>query len=274
MRVMFWIYMAIAFISSCLQYLSLFHAPAKRLTIQSMTPAWILPTFQMLLSGVLASIIAPGQPPMQCLTVIVGGVTYLGFGWMVAFLMYAVYIHRLMQHGLPAPNLRPGMFIAVGPPSFTGLALIGLSQALPLVDGEGYFMDNTLAIKMLQTMADWASIFLWTLGFWFFCITLLAVLAGVRQMSFHMIWWALVFPNTALGLVTGRLGERLESEGISKHIRELKSAFLSIKTSANSFDHLYSGDRQCNDNPTRNNVDLRDRCTSAGSNPARDNDAR
>ncbi len=103
-------YMALAFISAGLQYLHLFMAHPAHITIQSMTPAWILPIFPMMLGGVLASIIAPGQDPMSCLTVIVGGLSFLGVGWMVAFMMFALFVHRLMQFGLPAPNLRPGKY--------------------------------------------------------------------------------------------------------------------------------------------------------------------
>ncbi len=110
MRVIFWMYMALAFISAGLQYLHLFMAHPAHITIQSMTPAWILPIFPMMLGGVLASIIAPGQDPMSCLTVIVGGLSFLGVGWMVAFMMFALFVHRLMQFGLPAPNLRPGKY--------------------------------------------------------------------------------------------------------------------------------------------------------------------
>ena len=62
MRVTLWLYVSLAFISAVLQYLHLFSAPAKRLTIQSMTPAWILPIFPIILGGLLASIVAPGQP--------------------------------------------------------------------------------------------------------------------------------------------------------------------------------------------------------------------
>ena len=47
MRICFWIYVALGFIAAVLQYLYLFAAPAERLTIQSMTPAWILPVFPM-----------------------------------------------------------------------------------------------------------------------------------------------------------------------------------------------------------------------------------
>ena len=205
--------MAIAFISSALQYLQLFTG-VIRLTLQGMTPAWILPIFPILLGGVLAGIVASDQPPMNALTVIVGGITYLGLGWMVAFLMYAVFLHRLMQHGLPKPDLRPGMFITAGPPCFTGTALIGFGKSLTLTAGQGYFADNSRAIEVLQTVANFAAIFLWTFGFWFFCISLIAVVLGMREMTFHLIWWALVFPNIALALATGRIGEVLESEAI------------------------------------------------------------
>lgn len=131
---------------------------------------------------------------------------------MVAFLMYAVYIHRLMQYGLPNPNLRPGMFIAVGPPSFTGLALIGLSKSL--APDYGYFAGKPTAVEMAQTAALMAGVFLWALGFWFFCIALLAVLWDVKKMCFHLVWWAFIFPNAGFVIATTTIGEQLESQGI------------------------------------------------------------
>ena len=48
---------------------------------------------------------------------------------MVSTFMYANYIGRLMTNGLPSPDARPGMFIAVGPPSFTAIAFIGIANA-------------------------------------------------------------------------------------------------------------------------------------------------
>ena len=144
--------------------------------------------------------------------VIVAGVGFQGLGWMIAFLMYAIYTHRLMTYGLPAPDLRPGMFIPVGPPSFTGLVLIGLADALP--PDHGYFASHLMAVEILQTMATFTAIFLWVLAFWFFCIALVAVISGSRKMSFHMVWWASVFPNTGFIINTISIGKQLESEGI------------------------------------------------------------
>jgi tellurite resistance protein TehA-like permease len=70
-----------------------------------------------MIGGTLAQLIAPTQTSAQRLPIIVAGVAFQGLGWMVAFLMYAAYVHRLMGYGLPAPNLRPGM--SVYPDSFS-----------------------------------------------------------------------------------------------------------------------------------------------------------
>jgi tellurite resistance protein TehA-like permease len=78
----------------------------------------------------------------------------------------------------------------------------------------GYFAVNEGSIQILRTLADFVAIFLWLLALWFFVLTLIAVLIGVRSMEYHMVWWALVFPNVALALATGRIGQRLNSQGI------------------------------------------------------------
>ncbi|KAK3622946.1 hypothetical protein LTR56_021887 [Elasticomyces elasticus] len=213
-EVLYWLYMVMALVGAILQYLYLFSAPKHRLTIQGMTPAWILPIFPTLFGGVLASILAGGQPPSSRMAIVISGITFTGLGWMVAILMYSVYIQRLMTFGLPPPNLRPGMFIAVGPPAFTGLALVNFGSVISDLEDYGYFADNSAAIQTLRTVADFTAIFLWMLAFWFFCITLVALITGLRQMSFHLVWWALVFPNIAFALATGRIGQRLRSEGI------------------------------------------------------------
>lgn len=150
-RVAFWIYLACAFILAVGQYTYLFTAPPNRLTVQSMTPAWILPIFPAMLAGTFASQITKTQPPQHQATILVAGITMQGLGWMVSFLMYGVYVTRLMQYGLPAPNMRPGMFIAVGPPSFTGLALIGMSNSVP--SDYGVFAANSGMPDMMKQLA-------------------------------------------------------------------------------------------------------------------------
>lgn len=44
--------------------------------------------------------------------------------------------------------------------------------------------------------------------------TLLSVLAGLRELKFHLIWWGFVFPNVGFTISTASIGTALKSEGI------------------------------------------------------------
>lgn len=162
LRVLFWIYCACTTLVAIFQYWYLF--TAKQMTVQSMAPSWILPIFPAMLCGTLASLISSTQPYDQRMPILVAGIAYQGLGIMVSMCMYAVLIARLMEHGLPAPNLRPGLFICVGPPSFTALALIGMSNALP--EEYSYFASNPGVIVAVKAMAVFTAIFLWAFAFW------------------------------------------------------------------------------------------------------------
>lgn len=162
LRVLFWFYCASTILVAVGQYWYLF--TAKQLTVQSMAPSWLLPIFPTMLCGTIASLIAKTQPNDQRMPIIVAGITCQGLGIMVAMMMYAVLIARLMEYGLPAPNLRPGLFICVGPPAFTALAFIGISGALP----ENYSIFETYpgTAAAIKVMAVFVAIFLWALAFW------------------------------------------------------------------------------------------------------------
>lgn len=131
LRVLFWTYSACTFASAILQYHLLF--TGKPLTIQSMATAWLLPIFPLMLCGTLASVTAGTQPAHHGIPIIIPGVTFQGVGFIVEVFMYGNYVSRLMLYGLPSLNTRPGMFIAVGPPSFTALALIGMANVALII---------------------------------------------------------------------------------------------------------------------------------------------
>ncbi|KAH6713706.1 voltage-dependent anion channel [Leptodontidium sp. MPI-SDFR-AT-0119] len=219
MRVLFWMYAAMTFCVAVGQYFFLF--TGKPLTIQSMTPAWILPVFPIMLCGTLASLMGKTQPPDHALPILVAGITFQGLGMLIATFMYSAYLRRLMTDGLPSPNTRPGMFIAVGPPSFTSLALLGISSDLHLI----YPSYSTISgithpeiiADVFRIIALSTAIFLWATAFWFFCIALVSVVHGAfsrEGMSFHLVWWAFVFPNVGFTIATIQIGDALVSEGV------------------------------------------------------------
>lgn len=163
-------------------------------------------------AGTIAGIVGRTQPPESRVPILMAGLTMQGFGFIVSLLMYALWIGRMMQYGLPAPNLRPGMMIAVGPPSFTAVGLITISNDLPA--DYGYFAAHPGSIEILQVVALFSAIFIWSLAFWFFCTALISVLASFRKMSFHLVSWALVFPNVGFTIAIDNIGRGLDSPGI------------------------------------------------------------
>jgi tellurite resistance protein TehA-like permease len=169
--VAFWTYTFVTFCLAVFQYSFLFCCHTYKLT--SFMPSWLLPIFPIMLSGTIASVIAADQPVTTRMPILAAGLGCQGLGFTVAILMYAHYIGRLMQVGYPGREHRGAMFIGVGPPSFTCLALIGMANALP--DDFDLQGDGLVDAKLLRTMALVVALFLWVLAMWFFMITLVAV---------------------------------------------------------------------------------------------------
>lgn len=224
----FWAYLGATFALSVVQYHLLFtvRKTERRLTVGGMTPAWILPILPVMLAGTVAATCAPGLRGRRALAVLCAGLAAQGLGILVSSFFYATYLSRLMAFGLPAQ--RPGMFIAVGPPSFTCSALVAMAAEVPRVfaepGGQGEAEDVMvmgLTGEELQALAGgvkllaiFAAVFLWGLSFWFFASATAAVVVGTPDRRFHLSWWSFVFPNVGLALASMRMGTALGSEGL------------------------------------------------------------
>ncbi|KAJ7183651.1 voltage-dependent anion channel [Mycena filopes] len=210
-RALFWFYFIASFAAAVGIYFLLFTSPALKLS--DMTPAWDLPIFPVMLSGTIAAAGAALQPPAQGVPMIVAGLTAQALGMMISVLMYSNYIHRMIQYGFPSPESRAGMFVAVGPPSFTSLALIGLANDFP-VGYHTYFGDGEATVQIIKVLAAATAVFLWSLSLWFFCISTLACLAAWyhgQMRKFRLNWWAFVFSNAAFTLATISIGRSFQS---------------------------------------------------------------
>lgn len=228
MRVMFWVYLAVCFAGAVGQYHLLFTVEeARRLRVSAMTPAWILPIFPVMLAGSLAGTCVRGVTGTEALGVLCAGLAAQGLGFLVSVFMYATYLSRLMAFGLPVQ--RPGMFIAVGPPSFTCAALVGLAAEVPRVlgevvaekgAGEVWVLAGLVGVNV-QTLAAAVRLFalcaavsVWGLSFWFFASATVAVVVGMPDRRFHLSWWSFVFPNVGFTLASMRLGTALRNDGM------------------------------------------------------------
>lgn len=130
-------------------------------------------------------------------------------------LMYSIYVVRLLSNELPPPSTRPGMFISVGPAGYTSAALVALGTQAPSVVPANFLNLGSFDVgAVLKVLGVFSGIFIWLVAFWFFALSLVAVLTGARQMSFTLNWWAFIFPNAGLTLAAIQIGNALDSTAI------------------------------------------------------------
>lgn len=181
-----------------------------------MTPLWIFPAYPLLLVGpyaaALSSTSLTGQVRTQALDIIVGGVVCQGIGFMLSFMVFAAYIHRLMVDGLPVIASRPAMFISVGPAGFTVTALILMGEEFASCIPARFMGNGKLAGQVTKILAYWSGIWLWGLAIWFFFVSVGAHGSTLRNggMSFAMTWYSWIFPNTALITATFAVAKALD----------------------------------------------------------------
>ncbi|RSL93692.1 hypothetical protein CEP52_013100 [Fusarium oligoseptatum] len=179
--------------------------------VVTMMPGWLLPIFPVMLAGTVASVILETQTNINPLPIIFAGLTCQGLGFCVSMMMYAHMIGRLMQSGLADREHRTALFMNVGPPAFTALALIGMANALPdTISGADHLALN---VDTVRAVALLSAVFLWALSLWWFLIAVVAVVASPPK-EFHLGWWPLVFPNTGFTLATISIGNEFKCEGL------------------------------------------------------------
>ncbi|KAK4542600.1 hypothetical protein LTR36_006648 [Oleoguttula mirabilis] len=213
LEICFWVYAACALQVAIFQYHVIFDE--ESLPVIDAMPAWILPLYPFLVLGPLASVLVSSQPQTSALPIFIGGIVFQGLGWMFAFLIYSLYLTRLINSELPEEPKRPAMYIAVGPAAYTCSTLIKLGMQAPKVIPAHYLGITTLPVgDVWKAISVPCGLFLWLLGFWFFALSTVSVLAGVRRIHFTLDCWAFIFPNAGLTIAAIQIGDVLDSDGI------------------------------------------------------------
>ena len=134
-------------------------------------------------------------------------------------MIYSAFIYRLMTQKLPKENLRPGIFVSVGPCGFTVAGIINMASNLdravsPDFMGKG---QGQMVAFVIRVLSNWVGLWLWGMALWFFLISVgshWSLLTHGNRMSFAMTWFSFVFPNTALVTATFAVGEAFSSKPI------------------------------------------------------------
>ncbi|KAL2803213.1 C4-dicarboxylate/malic acid transporter [Aspergillus granulosus] len=213
-NILFWVDAALAVISSAGIYLLLWST--QTFTIAQMTPIWIFPAYPMLIIGPHAGLLSAKLEPSRTLPIIIGGTTIQGVGFLVSLMVYSAFIYRLMSQKLPRENIRPGMFVSVGPSAFTVTGIVTMAAQADRCFPSDFMGDGTLAANVLKIVVNFASLWLWGLAIFFFFIASFAHVSaiGPGRMIFTMGWFSFVFPNTALITSTFAIGNAFSCKPI------------------------------------------------------------
>ena len=115
----------------------------------------------MLIIGPHAGILSGSLAPHRALDIIVGGFTIQGIGYMVALMIYSAFIYRLMTQKLPKANLRPGMFVSVGPSGFTAAGIVTMAANASRAIPEDFMGNGPLVAMIVTVIANWTALWLW-----------------------------------------------------------------------------------------------------------------
>ncbi|KAJ6084417.1 hypothetical protein N7486_011217 [Penicillium sp. IBT 16267x] len=213
--ILFWIDCILAVLFSAGIYLILWSTTT--FTIAQMTPIWIFPAYPMLIIGPHAGILAQKLEQSRSLRIIVGGTTIQGVGFLVSLMVYSAFIYRLMTQKLPKENMRPGMFVSVGPSGFTVAGLVNMASAAKRSFPADFMGNGPLAADILRVTVDFAALWLWGLAIFFFIIASAAHWSaiGPGKMVYSMAWFSFVFPNTALLTATFAIGKAFSCDAIN-----------------------------------------------------------
>lgn len=213
LRIVFWMYFGCALVVAVFQYQVIFHA--EKLMLSDALPAWILPAYPFLVTGVMAATLSKSQPESSAVQMLIAGIAGQGLGWMLALFIYIVYLIRLISSKMPPPSLRPGMYISVGPAAYTCAGLLSLGhQAKTQIPDDFLGLDSVPVGHVWYFMSVPAALFLWLLAIWFSALSTVSIIRDVGKMKFSLTWWAFVFPNAGLAIAFIQIGNAFSSKGI------------------------------------------------------------
>ncbi|KAG6087588.1 hypothetical protein E4U15_007653 [Claviceps sp. LM218 group G6] len=220
LQVCFWIYVGLSGVASAGLYLILWST--LNFPIHMMTPTWVFPAYPLLLTGPFAAHLidsadVAGHPLSINKTAIALCATATqGTGCLIAFMISAAFIYRLMTQKLPRDMQRPGVFISVGPFAFTAAGIVQLgSQAKAIIPD--HFLDTTVTADVIKVVSLLVGLWLWGLAMWFFLVSIGSLWKYTRAgqtLPFQMTWWSFVFPNTALVVATETMGDVFDNKAV------------------------------------------------------------
>ena len=188
------------------------------LSLESMTAVWLMPVVPTVVCAASGGVVAPFLHPSHAVAVIVVSYMLWGINTGLAFMIMALYFHRLSFRGLPNAEVIVSAFLPLGPLGQGAYGIIELAKASKLVlwkqvqvPGMEQAGNTILAISVL------VAIMMWGLGLWWLVhgVTSVLIRAIAGGLRFNMGFWGFIFPLGVYTAATIALAEILPSSFLS-----------------------------------------------------------
>lgn len=141
----------------------------------------------------------------HALVTVVVSIFIVTVGLTLAMMIMAIYLARLIIHGLP-PGVRVlSVFLPLGPTGQSGFAFYLIGQNFKTLipyehAGSSTFLSSPFVSEFLSTLFIGLSFTMWCLATMWMMFALLALYSTVlkKPVGFRMSFWGLVFPNVSL----------------------------------------------------------------------------
>ncbi|KAJ2957131.1 hypothetical protein NQZ79_g7116 [Umbelopsis isabellina] len=209
--VLWWIDVAITIVTVTAIPLLMFEA--HKLTLQSMTAAWLLPIVPAVVAASSGGLLATVLPTAQAQICIVVSYVLWGMGLGLATLILALYLHRITIHNLPNAEVIVSAFLPLGPMGQGAYGIVQLGKASKMVLSDTDMLHGTHTGEIIETTTTLAGLLLWGFGLWWLCHGILSVTtrALTNKLLFNMGFWGFIFPLGVFTAATINLAGQLNS---------------------------------------------------------------
>jgi tellurite resistance protein TehA-like permease len=176
---------------------------------ETMTAAWLLPIVSCIVAAASGGVVASVLPdPNHALITIITSYVLWSMGVPLALFVMAIYLHRVIIHGLPPKAVIVSVFLPLGPMGQGGYGAMRLgiqaSKVFPATKAL-----HPMAGDVVYMVGWMTAMVLWGFGLvWLF----FAVASVSRsRFPFNLSWWGFTFPLGVFAMSTITIGQELPS---------------------------------------------------------------
>ncbi|TRM69752.1 voltage-dependent anion channel-domain-containing protein [Schizophyllum amplum] len=193
---------------------------AQNHALEKMTAVWLLPVVTLIVASSSGGVIAPSlyahSASHALITLTLSGVL-VAIGLTLALMMLAIYLLRLIVHGLPPTATVISVFLPLGPTGQAAFSILLIGQCfdkfLPVYGGASDLLRLSTTGATLNTICTVIAFVLWSMCTMWTLFAFLSIQNVLRKgpIPFKVPFWGLIFPNGVYANITISLGETFDS---------------------------------------------------------------